>query len=162
MNYKIKLGKTIWVRFIGYFLVFIGLLSFLLFLILWISGNKLPNEMFFVYYAFIVGNTMWSSGLISIILITLGIKISEIRIYKNAQLNFDNNGGLKIMSENEQIQLKKWQIGQIKIRKKWLSKLLNFHIKTTIKKEYKIKADRSLLEKLNEEYKYKLNMKNAV
>jgi len=162
MNYNIKLGKPIWIRYIGYFLIFVGLASFLVFIILWLSGNKLPTEMSFVYYTFIVGDTILSTGLISIILITTGKKIAEFRIYSNAKLNFDENGGLKIESKTKEIQLKKWQIGKIEIRKKWLSRLLNYRIKTTIKHEYELKADKELLVKLNELYKYKLNIKNAV
>lgn len=114
MNYNIKLGKPIWIRYIGYFLIFVGLASFLIFIILWLSGNKLPTEMSFVYYTFIVGDTILSTGIISIILIITGKKIAEFRIYSNAKLNFDENGGLKIESKTKEIQLKNGKLEKSK------------------------------------------------
>ena len=162
MTYEIKLGKLTWLRYLGYILMILGGISFLVFIALWISGRQLPIEMFWIYYTFIVGDTMWSSGFISVILIIVGQKMAQFRLYKKAQLSFENSGGLIIICEKEQVELAKWQIGKIEIQKKWLTKLLNFRIKTTINTEYEIKTDRILYERMTKEFEYKLSIKNAV
>ncbi|QIE58708.1 hypothetical protein G5B37_03765 [Rasiella rasia] len=159
---NIKLGTKTWISKIGLILFFIGLLSVFGFFILWVSGNSLPSEMQFLYYGFVIGDSLLYSGLTGLILTLLGIRIANFRIYENANLIFQPGEEIQLISKAERIEIEKWQIGKIFVRKEWFSNDYKFRIKTTTNKEYYLRADKSLIDKFSNKFEHKMNLRNAV
>ena len=159
---NIKIGTKTWFNKIGLILFFIGILSLFGFFIIWISGNNLPSEMQFLYYGFVIGDSLLYSGAIGLILTLLGFKFANFRIYQNAELIFQREEEIQLISKDTRIDLEKWQIGKIVVRKKWFSDDYKFRIRTTTNKEYYLRADKSLIDKLSNKFKHKMNLENAV
>ena len=159
---NIKLGKSTWFNQIGLILFFIGIISVFAFLVLWISGDNLPSEMQFLYYGIVIGDSLFYSGGIGLILTFLGFKIANFRIYENAELIFQLGDEIRLISKSKRIELAKWQIGKILVRKKWFSDDYKFRIKTTTNEEYHLRADKNLIDELSDKYEHKMNLRNAV
>ena len=119
-----------------------GFLSVIGFFILWASGNSLPSEMQFLYYGFVIGDSLLYSGVTGFILTLLGFRLANFRIYENTKLIFQPGEKIQLISKAERIEIKNWQIGKIFVHKEWFSNDYKFWIKTTTNKEYYLKADK--------------------
>lgn len=146
---NIKLGTKTWFNKIGLVLYFMGFLSVIGFFILWASGNSLPSEMQFLYYGFVIGDSLLYSGVTGFILTLLGFRLANFRIYENTKLIFQPGEKIQLISKAERIEIKNWQIGKIFVHKEWFSNDYKFWIKTTTNKEYYLKADKSLIDKFS-------------
>jgi hypothetical protein len=153
---EIRIGNELLINKIGVLLAFIGILSALFIIAVFVSGTMLPFEMKFIYFVEVIGLNWYIAMLISIMSVIIGIEISNLRIYSKTNLILHKDK-IEFIKKGKLIELKKWKISKISKKKSFLLGKERIKIKTVTNKEYCFKAENILLDQLNELFPFKIS-----
>ena len=106
---KIKVGTRFWLSILGAWIGFIGFVFLLLFILILSTGNGLPVEMSFIYYAEVLHEYVYYGFGISLVTTFLGVWLYERRIWTKTDLIIDGDG-LEFTKKGKTINLPRQRI----------------------------------------------------
>ena len=161
-TFQIRIGNELFLNKIGVFITIVGFLFGIIILVIFFAGTYLPLEMKIIFYFELLSRNIYLSFFISILSVIVGFKMSNIKRYKETILILEENK-LTFKKKEELIELPKWKINRIIERKNNNRNIEQIRIKTTVGKQYELKTEVGILEKLLNMFPYKirLNKKNV-
>jgi hypothetical protein len=145
--YTIQVGNPSVVNKLGFFLMILGVLVALAILLVLFAGTYLPLEMKSLFYFELIHKNVYLSLIISIVAVIAGYQIGEYRYYTESTLQLASDK-ITFSKKDQFIELPKWKIRKIIRYKKRFRKTEKIRIKTTVGKEYFLKADSDVLRNL--------------
>ena len=156
-SFQIKIGNELFLNKVGILFTVIGILFGLLIFLVLFAGTYLPLEMKLIFYFELIGKNIYIAFLTSILVIILGFKMSELKIYTETTLILEENK-IFFKKNGELIELPKWKINRIIKRKNYNRNTEKIRIKTNVGKEYDLKVESGILKKLKIIFPYKIRL----
>jgi hypothetical protein len=153
---EIQIGNELLINKLGVLIAILGTIAGLFIIAVFVSGTLLPTEMKFIYFVEVIGKNWYIAMLISIFSVIIGIEISKLRLYSKTNLTL-KEGKIEFIKKGQLIELPHWKINKISKNKGFFFKQNRIKIKTTTFKEFDLKADKFLFEKLTEMFPYKIS-----
>jgi len=154
-THQIKIGNELIINKLGVLIAIIGIGFGLLFFAVLFFGTYLPLEMKFIYYVELIGRNFYIAFLTSILIVIIGIKISNLRHYTYTNMILEKDK-ISFSKNGELIELPKWKINKISKKKSFISNISLIKIKTVTSKEYNLKGENNIFNQLTELFPNKI------